>query len=310
MSYSGGCIIGVCLHDKQPVYFGGGGAMEGWYTKADVNTYATYKTTTNPQQTWQTFDNAWTPTTEIINNYGYSIEPNVWAVCEELHTWRRRTVAANAMLACGNIRANFSITPKWVYASGLNTFAIATSVQYVRTSWRELHQDSAYLEAFCYLAVDWPAGGGGGVYNMYGVEFWDDQGPATSSQSLWREVAPVLMVELPYNQELTTYKRTDIAPSSEKVMTLDGASRRYITGSGSTTIDATWRWSDDGTIADKLADILAISMDAGAPLVVYTPRGTYFSGSFLDLVVCDTPPEVTMVAPGVYELHIVGTCQP
>lgn len=301
MSYSGGCIVGVCIHDPK-VYFGGGGRLESGITVAQMQSMATYNTSNNPQKTWPTFDGAWTPGVEVVNTFG-SNPKSVWCVAETHYIWRGHGAIANGLLACGD--KDYGLPSRVaVYNDANNAFVAYTQAHYLEVL--DFGGLSTYPSSFKTLVVDIEDQAQG---SYLGLE-WYSSGLATTSSSLWREVAPMLYVELPNNQELVSYKRADIAPSSEKVMTLDGASRRYVTGYGSTSIDATWRWSDNGYAASWLRDILGIAMDKGEPLVIYMPQGRWGGVQTLDLVVCDTPPEVTMVAPGVYELHIVGTCQP
>lgn len=133
---------------------------------------------------------------------------------------------------------------------------------------------------------------------------------SVSSHVQGAEISMAKIVEVPYNQELVSYRRTPSAPSSIEIKTMDGAVRRYVTGPASTTIAATWRWSDDGTIATQLGDILSLSKSYCYPLIVFAPAGIYYTGAALDLVIPANEPTVTMPAPGVYELTIEGTCQP
>ena len=124
------------------------------------------------------------------------------------------------------------------------------------------------------------------------------------------EVASAKIVELPYNQELVSYKRMRTAPSAVEVKTLDGVIRRAQTGKASMSVIATFKWSDNGTIAQKLDQILELSQVNLFPLILYIPAGIYYNGPFLDLVIPRNNPAVTMPAPGVYELTIEGDCQP
>lgn len=124
------------------------------------------------------------------------------------------------------------------------------------------------------------------------------------------ELAQAQIVEIPNNQELVSYKRAQVAPTATEVKTMDGAIRRYVTGSASYTLSATWRWSDNGTTAATLSGIFRDAMANAYPLIVYIPAGIYYDGAHLDLVVPTNDPAVTMPAPGVYELTIEGSCQP
>lgn len=124
------------------------------------------------------------------------------------------------------------------------------------------------------------------------------------------ELAQAQIVEMPNNQQLINYKRTQTAPTSIDIKTMDGAIRRYATGGASTDITATWRWSDDGELARKLTDILKDAVKNVYPLIIYIPQGLYYDESHLDLVVPNSPPAIIMPAPGVYELTIDGSCQP
>lgn len=125
-----------------------------------------------------------------------------------------------------------------------------------------------------------------------------------------QEIASAKIVEVPYNQELTSYERRRTAPSMIEVTTLDGAKRQARTGNASTSIRATFKWSDDGTIAATVDGILELARINLYPLIVYIPAGIYYNGPWLDLVIPSNEPTVIMPAPGVYELTIEGKCQP
>lgn len=124
------------------------------------------------------------------------------------------------------------------------------------------------------------------------------------------EISMAKIQEMPYNQELTSYRRTRTAPTATEIKTMDGAIRRYVTGNASTSISATFRWSDNGGIARNLSEILEQAKTNAWPLLVYVPAGIYYDGPFLDLVMPTNDPTPIMPTPGNYELTIEGPCQP
>lgn len=139
----------------------------------------------------------------------------------------------------------------------------------------------------------------------------DGGGAVTPTSITTRECAPLLLVEFPNNMELVSYNRVRTAPTTVDYKTLDGAIRRYITGPATTSVSATWRWSDDGSVAKKLDEqILTTAKELASPLVLYVPAGIYFNGPFIDLVIPTNDPHPVMVAPGTYELTLEGSCQP
>lgn len=125
-----------------------------------------------------------------------------------------------------------------------------------------------------------------------------------------RECSLAVAQELPYNQELVTYRRVPSSPAVTEIKTLDGALRKVITGPAAVTITATFKWSDDGTIAKNIEAILAEAKKQAKPLILYVPSNIYYQGAAIDLVYPSSDPTITMPAPGVYELTIEGTCQP
>lgn len=125
-----------------------------------------------------------------------------------------------------------------------------------------------------------------------------------------RECSLAVVQELPYNQELVSYRRAPTAPAVTEVKTLDGALRKITTGPASVMITATFKWSDDGTIAKNIGAILAEAKKQAKPLILYVPSNIYYQAAAIDLVYPTNEPTPIMPAPGVYELTIEGTCQP
>lgn len=124
------------------------------------------------------------------------------------------------------------------------------------------------------------------------------------------ELIGASLVELPQNQELTSFSREISNPTMQTIRTLDGSKRSILTGPPSVKMSATWRWSDDGTTAARVQTAIQNAATYGTPLVVYIPGGIWYQGPFLDYVWPDNIPAVTMPAPGVYEITISGECQP
>lgn len=144
---------------------------------------------------------------------------------------------------------------------------------------------------------------------LLGIEIPTASTTATPG-AYWGEAAWVRMQELPNNMELASFERRNDGPSLQRIKTLDGSIRQYSTGANAWHIRATFRWSDTGTVAAELMAIVAYAIGRAQPIVLYIPQGIYYSGPYLDLVILDSQPVVTMPAPGVYELTIEGACQP
>lgn len=295
MAYSGGCLIGTKAAEDGRVYsvkFSSRSASISGVTPSDLDAEST-----TLDAGWQTYDGAWTPAQNGERT--------------QTSNYQRAAVYASA--------PSLSVIPSWgllfgyetklsaqVYnlhnffsaASASSGFATASTAQGLAVQPLRLQSSTRRLD------VDFPTGA------AYVAEEMMRTFTGTVCGALWEEAYVTFLQELPYNQELTTYRRTRTAPTATEIKTMDGAIRRYVTGAASTSISGTWRWSDDGTIAKSLGEILRIAAETLQPLVIYVPAGIFFDGPFLDLVIPTADPTITMPAPGVYELTIEGTCQP
>lgn len=295
MAYNGGCLIGVKAAEDGRVFnvnFCSRSATISGVTPTTLNSE-----TTTVSASWQPNDGSWVP----------------YQNCE-------RTQSSNPQRAAVYATApSLSVIPSWGLLFGYETkltaqaynlhsyftaassssgFVAANNAQGL--SVRPLKLQSSTRR----LVVDFPTG------VAYVAEEMARSYNGSYCGACWQEAYVSFLQELPYNQELVTYRRTRTAPTSMDIKTLDGAIRRAVTGVASTSISGTWRWSDDGTIAKSVGEILRIAMETLMPLVVYVPAGIYYEGPFLDLVIPSSEPTITMPAPGVYELIIEGTCQP
>lgn len=278
------CIIGAILRAQSNYWcglFGPPSTPEGCATSTSAMT--------NP---WQIQDGSNTPA--LYQTYGSST-----AVGK--HAW-------------GAVNVTTPTGVNGIYVSRLYDSTAPTArwygAQYYNSAWTQSGTakwiDWAASDQKRYLCIDSAIGT---TYMYYMLDTYHSTEYARYDYG-YGELDAARLVELPTTQELVSYRRTQTAPTQIEVKTMDGARRRYVTGVASTSIAATWRWSDDGTIAATLDLILSAAQSTADPLIVYTPAGIYHTGASMDLVVPDNSPAVTMPAPGVYELTIEGTCQP
>lgn len=300
MAYGGGCIIGAQIITTDKRY------QNGWEllptTEADAATYDRL------EPTWPQYDGAWTP--KDSGTAAYSSGPAGWwaTLANDVAGSRHAFLVATPYTAQGGVNpSQMGIAwaqagsygsgsgRKYLYFRKSGSTSIGTSIRvdpdvgYSR--WIIFDELSTNATSFCLDVID--------------------RTPAASEHLIRvSEFTLLSYAEMTENQELVSYRRTRTAPSAVEIKTMDGAVRKYVTGSASTAISATWRWSDNGAIASKLDNILRYAQDSGSPLVVYVPSGIYYNGPFLDIVRATNEPTVTMPAPGIYELTIEGTCQP
>lgn len=309
MAYSGGCVIGCFFKNPHQYYAGAGGTPPATYNAASTGGFSP-----QPQQ-WPFCDGANTPN-RVVTTSIYMQQFWVAGGGVTFSPLGDRTIE-------NNINALYVSMPRGVVGGGGSfTFAEASSA-------------SANFSIFATLSGGvWS--GGGGVTAIIGQHitglsqqlssflafgytggFFRARGDITGTGAIqigedlrMGEALAVWAQELPNTQELVSYSRRRTDPSMVEVKTLDGAIRRYITGPSSTSMSATWKWSDDGSIAKNLDQIIEQARQNAAPLLVVIPRKTYYNGPFIDLVYPTNEPHPTMPAPGVYELTIEGTCQP
>lgn len=127
---------------------------------------------------------------------------------------------------------------------------------------------------------------------------------------IWGEACPIRFIETPNNVELISFRYQQKDDNSQTAKTLDGVQRVVTTGQPAADISATFRWSDDGTTARNLQELLYIASALCRPFLLWIPKGIYYAGPLLELLIPSSPPTITMPAPGVYEITIEGRCQP
>ena len=137
----------------------------------------------------------------------------------------------------------------------------------------------------------------------------DVDDPTGNFSKSFREICPVAFVQMPYNQELTTFTIQQSSPTTTTIQTLDGASRQYITGNNANQITATFKWSDDGIIAKNLNEIIKVATKNALPLVIYLPSNSFYD-TRIEMIVPSTIPVIKMIARTTYEVTIEGRCQP
>lgn len=295
MAYKGGCILGVKGAAENADYTLKFSSRNTSINGVSPNTLNGESTTLDAA--WQATDGAWTPAQNGERSQASAAQyATVYAKAPSL------SLATSWGLLFGyetKLSAQSYNLHTYHYSTGASSgFQSASGAQGL--SVRPLMLTSSTRR----LDVDFPPGA------AYVAEQMQRSFSGTVCGALWQEAYIAFLQELPYNQELTTYRRTRTAPTSTEIKTMDGAIRRYVTGPASTSVNATWRWSDDGTIASAVSEILRIAAETLQPLIVYVPAGIYFDGPFLDLVMPTNDPAVIMPAPGTYEITIEGTCQP
>ena len=293
MAYNGGCIVGVKAFEDAYVKLSNRSGSISGVTPTTLNG----ESSTTQSAAWQCMDGAWTPAQNVerqqpsgtmyaiiyANAPSLSILPS-WGL---LFGYTTKQTAQS-----------YNLHQYFTAASSSSGFASYNGVSVLNVQPLKLQSDRRRL------LLDWPSGTG------YVAEQMRRSYNGTDAGACFTEAYGAYIQELPYGQELVSYRRTRTAPTATEIKTMDGAIRRYVTGSASTSVSATWRWSDDGTIATKLTEILRCAMETLQPLIVYVPAGIYYDGPFLDLVMPTSDPTITMPAPGVYELSLEGTCQP
>lgn len=289
MAYNGGCLIGVeQMGSPNPINF--------WATNSSLanNTPTTILANAGIiAPTWQTNDGAW--------------QPEQPAYVSQASNWNWAGIIASCQTGAGQaLLVTYRAPPielaptSWSYYSYPDTSTAPTAITPT-----VINLSTSTTGRFRRLVLDMPF-----AYGQYFAMEGRAAAPTTYRGARWGEVSWANLQEIPNNQELVSYKRALTAPTAVEVKTMEGAIRRYITGPAGYNISATWRWSDNGTVAANLTDILTTATNNARPLVVYIPAGIYYDGAHLDLVVPTNDPAVTMPAPGVYELTIEGTCQP
>lgn len=292
MAYNGGCLIGTKARENSaPKYTSRNTSISG----VTVSTLNSETTTATPD--WTAGDGAWTPGQNCERSHSsglqytgcYMTMPNVLQL------------KSNWGILCGyetQLTANaYNVNYFYTAPSG-GSFAATTAPTKLDVK-PILGSSTSHI-----IALDYPTSAVSVALQMARSY------AGTVSGCIWTECYGAYLQELPYNQELVSYRRIRTAPSSTTIKTLDGAIRKVATGLAATSVSTTFKWSDDGTIAEAVSDILRAAADNLTPLILYVPQAVYYGGACLDLIHPSSDPTITMPAPGVYELTIEGTCQP
>ena len=310
MAYSGGCIIGVevpLIANKtlSVTAYAVDGALS-LYTKNEA--YAFAKTDYNSPP-WQLMDGSLTPKKALTSsgapNYGMGamcvpvIAANdlpyrqglfVVASPPEGKQWYSGSWAAAprcfGAAASGDVTIR-DVTVTSLYAQMVNQIDWNPLENPVKALLCDYEDQSSWMTDF-YV--------GFGVANGMGCQ--------------WGEACPVRYIETPNNAELTSLRYQLRDEKKQTLVTLDGVHRVTSTGTVGAEIAATFKWSDDGTTANRLQQLFYIAQMLCRPLVIWLPAGIYYSGSLLELVYTSAPPVITMPAPALYEVTIEGVCQP
>ena len=295
MAYNGGCLIGVC--------FDGDGEYYGTPISSNMpSSYASAISASMLSRKWALNDGATTPGV-LPNAINYT--QDFWLVGAKMPT---DPVGASSIY--DHINAVFCHSPTGKETNAQIIFYHEQNGSFVPMTGQKLigskrsQISKTYAEAN-FIGLGYNRANFGVHVSLAGVG-------ALQAGDPWQmgELMGAWVIELPYNQELVSYRRTQTAPTATEIKTMDGAVRRYVTGEATTSVDATFKWSDDGTLAHDLTLMLEEAKNKCKPLVLYMPKATYFNGPFLDLVVTTNDPTPIMPAPGVCELAIKGTCQP
>ena len=294
MAYNGGCIIGVELRGTQNrslIYLTGRDSsvvgVTGNSIIAETGTIAAR---------WPISDGAFTPMQDATDTSSYGT-PYAAALASDGLTG---SSGWGLLADMGEKVAAYPMRTYCKAQSTASTFSVVVPDEVTATT----IYDATPAQRTRTLAFNFGNNAGAVAlqYSSPNSSYWRG--------AYWGEVSGCLVTELPNGPEIATYNRVRTAPSTVDYKTLDGAIRRYVTGPATTSISATFRWSDNGAVAAALDQYLTLAADNALPLVVYVPSGIYYNGPFLDLVVPTNNPHPTMPAPGVYELTIEGTCQP
>lgn len=296
MAYNGGCLIGVGFKPNGQ-YYGSNS-----YLATPPNSYASAAGASNLTQEWQLSDGATLPGSSP-GIYDYT--QKMWVAGAEAFY---DPVGAPSIY--DKINAIFAHLPCGKISTGNITFYHEINSAYATITGTKLKgsQKSQVTKSYAeanFLALDYNRQAFCIYVNLsgYGALNIGDSWPIS-------EAVGAYIIELPYKQELVTYRRTVTSPAKVEIKTLDGSIRQATTGQSATNINATFKWSDDGTIAKQINQILVESKNNSKPLIVYIPAGIYYNGPYLDLVIPRNDPAVIMPAPGTYELTIEGDCQP
>lgn len=303
MAYSGGCLFGwpVLL----PQYQGTFNYVGGWTTSMAYMSPTT--ASANLQQAYgETHDGCWRPLEWAVNDTPGG------------NTSFRRIITDKTRVLFGaNFALLFSVhnpqnptlptLPADAYTvytalTAGSSFAAATGYTVLRQSVSSFGQGGVGAGERV-LITDLPMGFTG-IETDGLLSTWNGNG------GLFGELVGVSISELPNNQDLVSYRREIRNPSQKTITTLDGSKRIFVTGGAGVDISATWRWSDDGTLAKEISTTILRATSYGTPYFVYIPAGIWYGGPYLDLVVPTSTPTITMPAPGVYELTLQGECQP
>lgn len=284
-NYNGGPIIGTTLPNMNNVL--GIFAPPTSFSVAGTRNGAQ----TNP---WASKDGATSPAVDLSYGSSTTLGRNAWATT---------TIGkGNSFFVARHIGTQ-SGSVSWQLAQSIGDSYAAYNPEIVQDVGNTVGQKRSLL------AVD--SNWGTGI-NQYNYPIFNEYKSTEYARydSNFLEAVTALCEPLENHQELASYRRTPTAPSITEIKTLDGAIRQVKTGVASTSINATFRWSDDGSHAAAIDNILALSRDNVTPLIVFVPGGIYYNGPFLDLVIPRNDPVVIMPAPGTYELTIEGDCQP
>lgn len=128
------------------------------------------------------------------------------------------------------------------------------------------------------------------------------------------EVACANLVELQYNQALSSWTRTPGTVNSQTLTMQNGRTMQIITSKATDQISASYKWSDDGTLARQLYNIFTEIASTGSPLLWVPPVPDTNQGSITnrtpEFLVLDSIPEISQTATTIWQMTINGRCQP